>query len=125
MWLQDPLTDYLNSTEAVLEVAFSNIVHTNSAAFHVDLGAVPMSTWNQVGDDPQVHSQFRHVRPKTPDRKRKSESKARTKGVKPKRVRKSKWDEPTGTASSSKAPAGPKLALAFSPPQVSTRFLLN
>ena len=116
MWLQDPLTDYLNSTEAVLEVAFSNIVHTNSAAFHVDLGAVPMSTWNQVGDDPQVPSQFRHVRPKTPDRKRKSESKARTKGVKPKRVRKSKWDEPTGTASSSKAPAGPKLALAFSPP---------
>ena len=115
MWLQDPLVNFLHNTEAVLEAAFSDVVHTNSVAFHTELGAVPMVTRNQTGDDPQVPLQFKHVRPKTPERKRKSESKAQTQGEKPKRVRRSKWDEPTEPASSSKA-SGPKFALAFNPP---------
>ena len=71
LWLKDPLSLTLRGTEAVLEISFSDKVHTNSVAFQVDVGKVPMSRQNQeTGEDPQVPPEFRNMRPTTPDRKK-------------------------------------------------------
>lgn len=108
----------------MLEVSFSDKVHTNSVAFHVDVGKVPMSRQNQeTGEDPQVPPEFRNMRPTTPDRKRKLDPTPQAQKEKPKRRRKSRWDEPTGSAGDALTSSTPKFVLAFSPPPGLTKIL--
>ena len=120
LWLQDPLSLVLRGTEAVVEISFTNKVHTNLAAFHVDVGKVPLSgSGQEIGETPQVPSKYRHVRPTKPDCKRKDEPVASTQTGKTKRIRRSRWDEPSEPAGSAKdadTSSTTRFVLAFNPP---------
>lgn len=63
LWLKDPLAAVLHGTEAVVSISFSDRFHTNSAAFHVGIGKVPLGSTHDTGEVPQVPSKYRHVRP--------------------------------------------------------------
>ena len=119
LWMKDPLAEVLQGTEAVVEISFSDNFHTNSAAFHVEIGKVPLRSTHDTEDVPQVPSKYRHVRPTTPDRKRKDKPADSAHTEKVKRKRRSRWDEPTEPAGSTKeasASSTTRFVLAFSPP---------